>query len=117
MIIKSIIILFILQVILLFIPAIINNGVVNIICWIINMFLTFLIIKGIEKKYYKKYDKLASLLYNICPLLGVSIIFIVIYQLKKLEVIMYLIKYYIPLFIGVYVINIIYVILKKIKHS
>lgn len=117
MIIKNIIILFILQVILLFIPAILNSIVVRIICWIMNMVLTFLIIKGIEKKYYKKYDKLSSLLYNICPLLGVSIFFIAIYQLLKLEVIMYLIKYYIPLFIGVYVINLIYVLIRNIKHS
>lgn len=117
MIIKSIIVLFFLQVILLFIPTIINKSIISIICFVINMTLTFLIIKGIEKKYYKKYDRLTSMLYNLCPLLGISIIFSVIYQLFKLDVIMYLIKYYIPLFIGVYVINFIYLIFKKKKHS
>ena len=33
------------------------------------------IIKKIEKKYYSKYNDFASQLYNICPLLGVAIIF------------------------------------------
>ncbi len=117
MIIKNIIVLFVLQIILLFMPAFINYSVVNIIFWLINIIFTFMIIKDVEKKYYKRYDKLSSMLYNLCPLLGVSIIFIIMYTLFKGEVILYLIKYYIPLYIGVYIVNIGYLIYKKLRHS
>lgn len=116
-IVKNIIVLFILQIVLLTIPAFFSNAIGNIICFTINMFLTFIIIKDIEKKYYKKYDQLSSMLYNICPLLGVTGIFVIIYKLFKREVILYLIKYYIPLYIGVYIVNIGYLIYKKIRHS
>lgn len=113
MIIKSIVVLFIVQAILLIVPTLFHNMIINLICLAINMILTFIIIKGIEKKYYKKYDRLASMLYNLCPLLGVSIIFIVIYQLSKQEAIKYLLEYYIPLFIGIYLINIMYLVIVK----
>ncbi len=116
MLVKNIISLFILQVILLAVPIFNSSIVGNITCFIINVLGTFIIIKLVEKEYYKKYNKINSLLYNVCPLLGVSIIFIIIYKIFKLEVLYYLTKYYISLFVGVYLVNVIYVITEYIKR-
>lgn len=115
MFIRNIISLFILQVILLAVPIFNSSIVVNITCFIINVLGTFLIIKLVEKQYYKKYNKINSLLYNLCPLLGVSIIFIIVYRICKLEMLDYLMKYYICLFLSVYLFNIVYIIEEYLK--
>lgn len=116
LILRYVVLLFLLELISLYI-LVLNNVIVNIISLIINVICTFIIIKRIEKRYYKKFNKLSSLLYNLCPLLGVSILFIIINYLFPIPAISYLKMYYITVFILAYLINIIYIIICNFKHS
>lgn len=84
---------------------------------IFNSIITFYTIKCIEKIYYKKYNKINSLLYNLCPLIGISFIFFALSSLIKYDFIIFLRDYYICVFIIYYMINILYIIISKIKHS
>ncbi|HPZ23478.1 MAG TPA: hypothetical protein PLC25_01375 [Bacilli bacterium] len=77
-----------------------------------NVLVTWFALKQIEMLYYKKYDKLSSMLYNICPLIGVSILLAIIYFITRFDYVIILLKYYVPLFMCVYVINLIYIIYK-----
>lgn len=83
----------------------------------INSIITFYIIKSVEKIYYKKYNKLNSLLYNLCPLIGVSIMFIILSNVFNNMLINYLRNYYIITYILAYIINAIYLIISKLRHS
>ena len=82
-----------------------------------NAVLCWYYIKQIEKMYYKKYDKLSSMLYNICPLIGVSLMLGLSYYITKEESIIYLLEYYLQLFIAIYLINLVYVIIKNINNK
>lgn len=86
------------------------------ITFTLNAVLSWYYIKEIEKLYYKKYDKLSSMLYNVCPLIGVILLSIVSYSVLKLESSYILIGYYVPLYIAIYLINLIYVIVKNINN-
>ena len=87
------------------------------ITFTLNAVLSWYYIKEIEKLYYKKYDKLSSMLYNVCPLIGVILLSIVSYSILKLESSYILIGYYVPLYIAIYLINLIYVIVKNINNK
>ena len=87
------------------------------ICFTMNAVLCWYYIKQIEKMYYKKYDKLSSMLYNICPLIGVSLMLGLSYYITKEESIIYLLEYYLQLFIAIYLINLVYVIIKNINNK
>ena len=50
-----------------------------------NVLVTWFALKQIEMLYYKKYDKLSSMLYNICPLIGVSILLAIIYFITRFD--------------------------------
>lgn len=93
------------------------NNIVNVSMFLINAFLSFIIIKRIEKRYYQKYRQLASALYNLCPLLGVSIFLLVLNYFWKEVFIHYLMNYYITLFIVIYIINLIYLLIWRVKRS
>jgi hypothetical protein len=109
--------LFLVQVFLLILPIIIDNiSYITYISFIINAFISWYIIKQIEKIYYKKYNKWSSMLYNICPLLDVTVSLSILYYIYKSDNILFLMKYYIPLFIVIYIINLIYVLI-NIKHK
>ena len=109
--------LFLVQVFLLILPIIIDNiSYITYISFIINAFISWYIIKQIEKLYYKKYNKWSSMLYNICPLLDITVSLSILYYIYKSDNILFLMKYYIPLFIVIYIINLIYVLV-NIKHK
>ncbi len=109
--------LFLVQVFLLILPIIIDNiSYITYISFIINAFISWYIIKQIEKIYYKKYNKWSSMLYNICPLLDITVSLSILYYIYKSDSILFLMKYYIPLFIVIYIINLIYVLV-NIKHK
>ena len=108
----------IVQILLVLLPMIIENNIPYIteILFIINAIICWYIIKQVEMLYYKKYNKLSSMLYNICPLIGICLLFGISYYFTKSEDILLLMKYYIPLFVVIYFINLIYVLI-KIKHK
>jgi hypothetical protein len=97
-----------LQVLFFVLPYIYSGSFIRGACFTLNIMFTFVVIKRLEKVYYKnKSKKLISLLYMICPLIGVSILSYISYVLTK--DLLY-VKYYIPMFIGIYIVNIIYLI-------
>ena len=106
------------QILLAILPIIIDTNIpyINEVFFTINAILSWYIIKQVEMLYYKKYNKLSSMLYNICPLIGICLLLGISYYLYKSDSILFLIKYYIPLFITIYFINFIYIIF-KIKHK
>lgn len=109
--------LFLVQVFFLLLPIIIDNiSYLTYISFIFNAIVSWYIIKQIEKIYYKKYNKWSSMLYNICPLLGVTVSLSILYYIYKSDNLLFLMKYYIPLFIVIYIINLIYVLV-NIKHK
>ncbi len=95
---------------LMALPFLSGNLYVIIYTFAINAYLTWFIIKKIERKYYSKYNDFASQLYNICPLLGVAIIFGGIFYFWRTAAMGMLLIYYLGLFGVVYVINFIYVL-------
>ncbi len=117
-IIKYIFLLLITEIALLVVPFMMYNLSFDLdyICFTINAVLCWYYIKQIEKLYYTRYDKLSSMLYNICPLIGICLLLSISYYLYKSDSILFLIKYYIPLFVTIYFINFIYIIF-KIKHK
>jgi len=118
-IIKYIFLLLITEIILFVIPLMIYNiptYIVNIF-FSMNAIISWYYIKQIEKLYYKKYNKLSSMLYNICPLIGISLLLGITYYIFKLDSILFLIQYYIPLYITIYLINLIYIIIKNINNK
>ena len=79
----------------------------------INSFLSWLILKQIEKMYYKKYDRWMSMLYNICPLIGIIVVFGGIYYINQSKACLLLLYYYIPIFVLIYLMNFSYIIIKR----
>ena len=118
-IIKYIFLLLVTQIVLFMVPTMINfsYGYSDSIFFTLNVVLSWYYIKQIEKLYYKKYDKLASMLYNVCPLIGISLLTGITYYFTKLDSVLFLVKYYIPLYIAIYLINLIYIIIKNINNK
>lgn len=112
LVIKNSILLLLTQILLFIIPGLYLCKEVSYIGFILNIIVTWIIIKNVEKKYYKNYYKSWSLLYMICPVIGVLLLSYIIYLTTKET---FLINYYIALIIGVYILNIIYIIYRKIK--
>lgn len=112
--IKYILLYSLIELVSISILAVTDNFIVSVI---INALLTFVIIKMVEKKYYKKYNELNSLLYNICPLLGILLIFFFVEKIYSSDSILFLKNYYIITFLLYYIINAIYLIICKLKHS
>ena len=73
---------------------------------VLNCVISWLLIKKVEKGYYSKYNKLSSMLYMLCPIIGVSLLVIVFYLIYKEAFIM---NYYLILMSSIYCINGIYV--------
>ena len=105
-----------LQVIFFIIPIAFYNDFdyVYAMCFVLNMIFTWYIIKSIEKEYYKNYNKINSMLYMLCPLTGVSLITYIFYRITNIEVV---INYYIPLYIGVFIVNIIYILIEYARNK
>ena len=118
-IVKYIFLLVITEILLLVIPFAMYNLSFDLdyICFFFFFLLCWYYIKQIEKLYYKKYDKLSSMLYNICPLIGISLLLGLSYYITKEESILFLLEYYLQLFITIYLINLIYVIVKNINNK
>jgi hypothetical protein len=118
-IIKYIFLLLITEIALLVVPFMMYNLSFDLdyICFTINAVLCWYYIKQIEKLYYTRYDKLSSMLYNICPLIGISLLLGLSYYITKEESILFLLEYYLQLFITIYLINLIYVIIKNINNK
>ena len=97
-----------LQVLFFVLPYIASGLFIQGACFSLNVILTFIVIKKIEKEYYKnKSKKLISLLYMVCPLIGMSILSYISYLILKDLI---FVKYYIPMFIAIYILNILYLI-------
>ena len=118
-IIKYIFLLVITEIALLVVPFTMYNLSFDFdyICFSLNAVLCWHYIKQIEKLYYKNYDKLSSMLYNICPLIGISLLLGLSYYITKAESILFLLEYYLQLFITIYLINLVYVIVKNINNK
>ena len=102
----------IIQILCFIIPSIFFNTFFQGACFAINVILTWIFIKNVEKVYYKNYNKFNSMLYMICPVIGISLSMWLVYILTKE---FYLVNYYIALIIGVYILNLLYVIKCYIK--
>ena len=81
-----------------------------------NGVLSLLVIKEVEKMYYKKYNTWSSLLYMICPLLGMVLLYIINAVFIKNEAFLEVSLYYVVLFTVVYLFNFIYILIKG-KHK
>ena len=112
LVIKSTLMLLLTQIILFIIPTFIDNVLINNISFSLNVIVTWLIIKSVEKKYYKNYDKYWSMLYMLCPLIGIILI-TTIFQLIGID--SAILTYYTALIISVYFANIIYIFIRKIR--
>lgn len=112
---KNVIYLIVSQVVLLS-SLMITNKFVSLLMFIVNAFVTWGIIKRVEKRYYKKYNHFASMLYNICPLIGVSIILYLLSISLELDSIWYLFKYYLGVFLVGYIFNSIYVLVMTLRR-
>lgn len=113
--IKYIVVLAVLEIIYLVIPNIIEISFIAHTMFILNIISTWFIIKQIEKKYYQKYNKISSMLYNLCPILGITLLLLIVYYFSKLEAYLYLLIYYLVLFSGVLCLNLIYIIANRNK--
>ena len=81
--------------------------------FLINTVCVWFFIKNIEKLYYPKYDKLSSMLYNLCPFIGVVILYLIAKYILKSEITgMFL--YFVYLFLSVYIFNGLYILFKTI---
>ena len=81
--------------------------------FLLNTVCAWFFIKNIEKMYYPKYDKLSSMLYNICPFIGVILLYLFDKYILKSEMsVMFL--YFVYLFLSVYIFNGLYVLFKII---
>ena len=118
-IIKYIFLLLITEVALFVVPTLMYDVFVDLsnILFSLNAVLCWYYIKQIEKLYYKRYDKLPSMLYNICPLVGIILLFELSYFITRADSILFLMEYYLQLFISIYMINLIYIIIKNINNK
>ena len=105
-IIMTIIKIFIVQILFFLLPLYTNNLFIEGATFTINIILTWVFIKDLEKEYYKKYNKVSSILYMSCPLVGIIILMLLLN--KYIDKIF--INYYIYLFIGIFILNILYII-------
>ena len=103
-----------LQVLFFVLPIIYYNVYIYGGCFLLNMICTWYIIKNIEKGYYKNYNKINSMLYMSCPLIGISIVTYIFYRITHIEVVF---NYYISLFIGIFIVNIIYILIKYARNK
>ncbi len=110
---KYLFLLIISQLAFFIIPMFVYNKIIIAFTLLINAFVSWYIIKNVEKLYYKRYQTFHSLLYMICPLIGEIVVFGVLYIIFKLPSVFFLLKYYLVLYILVYIINIIYVIINR----
>ena len=97
----------IIQVICYIIPVIFLNDFFQGFGFGLNIVFTWKFIKKIEMGYYNKYNRFNSMLYMICPVIGISLTMYVIYLLTHE---LFLCKYYITLIVGVYILNTLYII-------
>lgn len=81
--------------------------------FLINTVCAWFFIKNIEKLYYPKYDKLSSMLYNICPFIGVVILYLIAKYILKSEI-TGIFLYFVYLFLSVYIFNGLYILFKTI---
>lgn len=105
--ISAVIKILLIQIVFFIIPLIHFNEVIQGIFLSLNIFLTWLTIKKVEKGYYKNYNKVMSMLYMICPVIGISLTMYVIYLFTHE---LFLCKYYVTLIVGVYLLNTLYII-------
>ncbi len=97
----------------LFYTLFFESKIVSIILFIINIIYTWVLIKSIEKKYYSKYDKFSSMLYNICPLIGVVILYLLDKYIFRSDLsLMFL--FFVYIFLGEYILNVIYILSKRL---
>lgn len=105
------------QIFFFIIPIILFSKSIIMASALINVFLSFAIIKHVEKLYYKKYNTFYSMLYMSCPLIGIVLVFGSLSIILKLHSINFLFRYYLMVYICVYIIDFFYVIFKMIFGS
>ena len=111
---ETILLLLIIQGICFVCPVIIYKDYLICIGFIVNVILSWILIKRVEKMYYPKYNKINSMLYMICPVIGVSLISFIIYLITKETFIM---RYYIILVSAIYGANLVYILYNYIKNK
>lgn len=109
---RNTLLLFFLQFMLFIIPLLIYNIWFILICFVFNGISSFCLLKDIEKRYYKKYNKWDSMLYMFCPFLGILILTGVINHIIDNLALKIMMAYYIPLYTFILILNIIYIIIK-----
>ena len=109
---RNTLILFLLQFVLFIWPMLIFNIWLILVCFIINGISSFYFIKDIEKEYYEKYNKWASMLYMFCPFLGILLLTGIINHIVNNNAFKILMAYYIPLYLFILIINAIYILIK-----
>lgn len=105
------------QIVLYILPLTIENEFIIYLGFFFNVVITLMAIKNIEKIYYSKYKEFSSLLYMACPLVGVGGILYIIYLVTESDAIYFLMTYYIPLFICIYILNFTYILYKYIING
>lgn len=111
---KYLFLLLISQILFFIIPTLLYNKWLIGVTLLINAFISWFMIKRVEKLYYAKYNNLSSLLYMSCPLIGVITLMSIFYLITKMTSIYLLLQYYFIVYILVYIINIIYLLIRKI---
>lgn len=119
--IKYVLLILLSQILLFILPVIFINlfkiTFINITLIILNSLVTWYCIKKVERLYYHKYNKASSLLYNACPLIGVALVFLIIYKISNNSGILYLAYYYVSLFSIIFFINFVYISINIIKNN
>ncbi len=105
------------QIVLYILPLTIENEFIIYLGFFFNVVITLMAIKNIEKIYYSRYKKFSSLLYMACPFVGVGGILYIIYLITSSEAIYFLMTYYIPLFMCIYILNFIYILYNYITNG
>ena len=85
--ISTVLLLILGQLVLFFLPlvigSVINNYLAVYICMIFNSLFTFYLVKKVEKEYYSKYNKINSMLYMVCPFLGIIALIVLLSEIFK----------------------------------
>ena len=112
--ISTVLLLILGQLVLFFLPLVIGSVINNYLavykCMIFNSLFTFYLVKKVEKEYYSKYNKINSMLYMVCPFLGILALTYLIELFGKAYQYKLFFYYYIIVYGLVLFINIIYII-------
>jgi len=101
------------QIVFFLVPTFFFGKSINAYLVYVNAFFTFLLIKYIEIYFYKeKASGPMSMIYNICPFIGISLLAFIVSKLIHDNIIF---NYYLSISVYMYLLNIIYLFIREIK--